>query len=103
MSLGEGLDDVNILDSAADKMNQNVIPRYQLMIINDEQHLIHDDQGREIHSVPDESTCSKWVEQSRREAVISDNYQEGSRKTTMKGLLHKKNTLKERRKKSIAD
>ena len=29
------------------------------MIINDEQYLIHDDQGREIHSVPDESTCSK--------------------------------------------
>ena len=99
MSLGEGLDDVNILDSAADKMNQNVIPRYQLMIINDEQHLIHDDQGREIHSVPDETTCSKWVEQSRREAVISDNYQEGSRKMAMKGLLHKKNTLKERRRK----
>ena len=37
------------------------------MIINDEQHLINDDQGREIHSVPDESTCSKWIEQSRRE------------------------------------
>ena len=36
MSLGEGLDDVNLLDSATDKMNQNVIPRYQLMIIRDE-------------------------------------------------------------------
>ena len=102
MSLGEGLDDVSLLDSATDNMNQNVIPRYQSMIINDEQHLIHDEQGREIHSVPDESTCSKWVEQSRREAPISDNYQEGfkiSRKMTMKGLLHKKNTLKERRRK----
>ena len=72
------------------------------MIINDEQHLINDDQGREIHSVPDESTCSKWVEQSRREAAISDNCQEGftrSRKTTMKGLLQKRNTLRERRRK----
>ena len=77
MSLGEGLDDVNLLDSAADKMNQNVKPRYQSMTINDEQHLIHDDQGRETHSVPGESTCSKWVEQSRREAAILDNYQEG--------------------------
>ena len=102
MSLGEGLDDVNLLDSATDKMNQNVIPRYQLMIINDEQHLIHEDQGREIHSVPDESRCSKWVEQSRREAAISNTYQEGftrSRKMTMKGLLHKKNTLRDRRRK----
>ena len=72
---GEGLDDVSLLDSAADKMNQNVISRYQLMISNDEQYLINDDQGREIHSVPDECTCSKWIEQSRREAAISDNYQ----------------------------
>ena len=102
MSLGEGLDDVNLLDSAADKVNQNVIPRYQLMIINDEQNLIHDDQGRVIHSVPDESTCFMLVEQSRREAAISDNYQEGftiSREMTMNGLLHKKNTLRERRRK----
>ena len=102
MSLCEGLDDVNLLDSAADKLNQNVILRYQSMIINDEQHLINDDQGREIHSVPDESTCSKWIEQSRREAAISDNCQEGftrSRKMTMKGLLQKRNTLRERRRK----
>ena len=64
--------------------------------------MIHDDQGRKIHSVPDESICSKWVEQSRREAPISENYQEGfkrSRKMTMKGLLHKKNTLRESRRK----
>ena len=44
MSLGDGLDDVNILDSAADKVNQNVISRYQSMMINEEQHLINDDQ-----------------------------------------------------------
>ena len=72
------------------------------MIINDEQHLIHDDQGREIHSVRDESTFSKGVEQSRREAAISNNYQERftrSRKMTMKELLHKKNSLNERRRK----
>ena len=25
MSLGEGLDDVNLLDSAADKINQNIV------------------------------------------------------------------------------
>ena len=82
-------------------MNQNGILRYQLKI-NDEQHLIHEDQEREIHSVPDESSCSKWVEQSRREAAILDNYQEvftRSRKMTMKGLLHKKNTLRKRRRK----
>ena len=100
--LGERIDDVNLLDSAADKMSLNVIPRYQPMIINDEQHLIHDDQERDIHSVPDESTCSKWVEQCRKEATISDNYQERftrSRKMTMKGLLHKKNTLRDRRRK----
>ena len=106
MSLGVGSDDVNLLDSAADKMNQNVISRCQSMMTNEEEYLINDDQGREIHSVTDESTCSK-VEQSRRETAILDNCQEGfirSRKLTMKGLLHKKKTLREREKeKSIAD
>ena len=61
MSLGEGLNDVNLLNSGADKMNQNVISRYQSMMINEKQHLINDDEGREMHSVPDKSTCSKWV------------------------------------------
>ena len=68
-------------------------------MINEEQHLIDDDQVREIHSVSDASTCSKWVEQSRIEAANSDDCQEGfrrSRKLTMKGLLHKKKTLRER-------
>ena len=71
-------------------------------MINEEQHLIDDDQGREIHSVPDESTRSKWIEQSRREATMSDNCQEGfarSRKLTMKGLFHKKQTIRQRRRK----
>ena len=71
------------------------------MMTNEEEYLINDDQGREIHSVPDESTCSK-VEQSRRETAISDNCQERfirSRKLTMKGLLHKKKTLRERKRK----
>ena len=101
MSLGVGSDDVNLLDSAADKMNQNVISRCQSMMTNEEEYLINDDQGREIHSVPDESTCSK-VEQSRRETAILDNCQEGfirSRKLTMKGLLHKKKTLREGKRK----
>ena len=62
MSLGEGLDDVNLLDSATDKMNQNVMSRCNSMMINEEQQLINNDQRREVHSVPDESTCSKWVE-----------------------------------------
>ena len=51
-----------------------------------------------MHSVPDESTCSKWVGQSRREAAISDNCQEGfttSRKLTRKGM-YKMKTLRER-------
>ena len=63
--------------------------------------MINDDLGRQIHSVLDESTYSKWVEQSRREAAILDNCQEGftrSSKLTMKGLLHKKKTRRERRK-----
>ena len=101
MSLGVGSDDVNLLDSAADKMNQNVISRCHSMMTNEEEYLINDDQGREIHSVTDESTCSK-VEQSRRETAILDNCQEGfirSRKLTMKGLLHKKKTLRERKRK----
>ena len=36
------------------------------MIINEEQNLITNDQGREMRSVSDESTCSKWIEQSRK-------------------------------------
>ena len=55
MSLGERFVDVNLLDSAADKMNQNVISTFQSMVNNEEQHLINNDEGREIHSVPDES------------------------------------------------
>ena len=47
MSLDEGLDGINLLDSAADKMNQNVILKCQSMMINEEQHLINDDQGRD--------------------------------------------------------
>ena len=61
----------------------------------------------EIHSALDESTCSKWVEQSGRQAAISDNCQEAFKRTgklTMKELLHKKKTLTEREEeKSIAD
>ena len=101
ISFRKGLDDANLLDLGADKMNQNVISRCQSMIINEKQHLINDDQGGEIHCVPDESSCSKWAEKSRREAAISDNCQEGftrSRNLTIKGLLHKK-TLRERKKK----
>ena len=59
MSRGKGLGHVNLLDSAADKMNQNVISRCQSMMIDEEQHWISDGQGRDIHSVPDKSTCSK--------------------------------------------
>ena len=40
MSLGERFVDVNLLDSAADKMNQNVISICQSMVNNEEQHLI---------------------------------------------------------------
>ena len=49
------MDNVNPLNSVADKMNQNVILRSQSMMNNEEQHLINDDQGREIHSVPGEA------------------------------------------------
>ena len=62
ISFGKGLDDVNLLDSTADEVNQNVISRCQSMMINKEQHLINDDQEKEIHSFTDESTCYKWVE-----------------------------------------
>ena len=102
ISLGDRLDDVSLLDSVADKMNQNVMSRSKSITIIEEQHLINDDKGREIHSVPDEITCSKWVGKSRREAAISDNCQGGftrSRKLTVKGFFHKKKTLRERRRK----
>ena len=78
-------------------------------MINKEQCLLNDDQRKEIYSVPQrkeiysvpdeiETSRSTWAEQIRREAVISDNCQEGftrSRKLTIQGLLHKKKTLRE--------
>ena len=45
MSFRKGLDDANLPDLGADKMNQNVISRCQSMIINEKQHLINDDKG----------------------------------------------------------
>lgn len=35
------------MDSEADKMNENMLPRSQSVMINEEQHLINDDQARE--------------------------------------------------------
>ena len=83
MSLGEGLDDVSLLDSAADKINQKVISRYQSRIINDEQHLINDDQGREIHSALDESTypsgLSKEEEKQQFQIIVKKDLQDPER------------------------
>ena len=96
MSLGKGLDDVNLLDSPADKTNQNVIwyvSQWWSMTSNIWSTII---KG-EINSVADESTCSIWVEQNSWEGPISCYYQGGftrSRKLTMKGLLHNKKTLR---------
>ena len=56
----------------------------------------------ERSSVPGDSSCSQWVEQSAREVVVphgSEGRATRSRNLTEKGLSYKKETLRARRRK----
>ena len=92
--LGEGLD-TDLGDSDTDKRNPNGIIRCQSMMVNEDQHWGNWTKIREISSVPGDSSCSQWVEQSAREVRVEQQDLE----TSNEGLAYKKETFRERRKK----
>ena len=69
MSLGERLD-TDLGEPDTDKRNPNGITRCQSMMVNEDQHRETWTNIRETSSVPGDSSCSQWVEQSAREDVI---------------------------------
>ena len=91
--------DKDLGDPDTDKRNQNGITRWQLMMVNEDQHRGNWTRIRETSSVHDDSSC---IEQSAREIVfrhISEGRATRSRNLTEKGLAYKKKTLRERRRK----
>ena len=99
MSLGERLD-TDLGEPDTGKSIPNGITRYQSMMVNEDQHLETWTKIRKTSSVPSDSSCSQWVEQSAREDVIrhvSRSRATRSRNLTEKGLAYKKETLRERR------
>ena len=101
MSLGERLD-TDLGEPDTDKRNPNGITRCQSMMVNEDQHRETWTNIRETSSVPGDSSCSQWVEQSAREDVIRHGNRgraTRSRNFTEKGLAYKKETLRERRRK----
>ena len=101
MSLGERLD-TDLGEPDTGKSIPNGITRYQSMMVNEDQHLETWTKIRKTSSVPSDSSCSQWVEQSAREDVIrhvSRSRATRSRNLTEKGLAYKKETLRERRRK----
>ena len=83
------------------KKNPNGITRCQSVIVNKNQHHGNWTKIRKTSSVPGDSSCSQWVEQSAKEVIIPHG-REGratrSRNLTEKCLVYKKETLRERRK-----
>ena len=101
MSLGERLD-TDLGEPDTDKRNPNGITICQSMMVNEDQHRETWTKIRETLSVPGDSSCSQWVEQSAREDVIRHGNigrATRSRNLTEKGLAYKKETLRERRRK----
>ena len=101
MSLGER-SDTDLGEPDADKRNPNGITRCRSMMVNEDQHRETWAKIRETSSVPGDSSCSQWVEQSAREDLIQQSNigrATRSRNFTEKGLAYKKETLRERRRK----
>ena len=101
MSLGERLD-ADLGEPDTDKRNPNGIARCQSMMVNEDQHRETWTKIRETSSVPGDSSCSQWVEQSAREDIIRRGNRGRAtryRNLTEKGLPYKKETLRERRRK----
>ena len=94
--------DTDLGEPDTDKRNPNGITRCQSITVNEDQHRETWTKIRETSSVPGDSSCSQWVEQSAREDIIQHGNRgraTRSRNLTEKGLAQKKETLKERRKK----
>ena len=69
MSLGERLD-TDLGEPDTEKKNPNGITRCQSMMVNEDQHREPWIKIRETSSVPGDSSCSQWVEQSEGKDVI---------------------------------
>ena len=97
MSLGERLG-TDLGEPDTDKRNPNGITRCQSMMVNEDQHRETWAKIRETSSVPGDSSCSEWVEQSARKDVIRQGNigkATRSRNFTEKGLAYKKETQRE--------
>ena len=105
MSLGERLD-TDLGEPDTDKRNPNGITRCRSMMVNKDQHRETWTKIRETLSVPGDSSCSQWVEQSATEFIIRHGYSgraTRSRKPNEKGLAYKKENLRERGGRSMVD
>ena len=105
MSLGERLD-ADLGEPDTDKRNPNGIIRCRSMMVNKDQHRETWTKIRETLSVPGDSSCSQWVEQSAREGIIrhgNSGRATRSRNPTEKGLAYKKENLRERGGRSMVD
>ena len=69
MSLGERLD-TDLGEPGTEKRKPNGITRCQSVMVKEDQHREPWTKIRETSSVPGDSSCSQWVEQSEREDVI---------------------------------
>ena len=98
MSLGEGLDDINLLDLATDKMNW----MWSEISVDDNQWWAIFDpwrsRGERYFHVPDESTCSK----QQFQIVIKKDLQDPER-WQWKGCCTKRTISERKDEKSIAD
>ena len=78
-----------------DKRNPNEITRCQSMMVKEDQHQENWTKIRETSSMPGDSSCSQWVEQSVWEFVIphgSEGRATRYRNLTENGLAYKKET-----------
>ena len=101
--------DTDLGEADTDKRNPNGITRCQSITVNEDQHRETWTKIRETSSVPGDSSCSQWVEQSATHSTMQppeDVMRQGnigratrSRNLTEKGLAYKKETLRERRRK----
>ena len=69
MSPGERLD-TGLGEPDSDKRNPDGITRCQSLMVSEDQHRETWTKIREPSSVPGDSSCSQWVEQSAREDII---------------------------------
>ena len=94
--------DTDLQEADTNKRNPSEITRCQSMMVNKDQHQANWIKIRETSNMPDDSSCSQWVEQSARKAVIPHGSEDRARRyrnLTKKGLTYKKENLRERKRK----